>query len=105
MKSDVILLADVSEKINKASIKEFDINPFYCVSLPGFTWHCGLKYTNTNLQTLLDKDLYLTLENNNRGGISSVMGDRYAVSDEKKRSCIMMPGFCMVGNVSKVTLW
>ena len=36
-KSDVILLADVFEKIVKVSTKEYGINPLYCVSLPGYT--------------------------------------------------------------------
>ena len=44
-----------------------------------------LKYTNIRLQTLQDKDLILLLENNIRGGISSVMGDRYVKSDENKK--------------------
>ena len=57
----------------------------YCVSLPGYTWQCGLKNTGINLQTLQDKDLILTLENNLRGGISSVMGDRYVKSDDNKK--------------------
>ena len=69
----------------KVHIKEFKINPLYCVSLPGYTWECGLKYTNIRLQTLQDKDLILLLENNIRGGISSVMGDRYVKSDENKK--------------------
>ena len=45
----------------------------------------GLKYTNIKLQTLQDKDLILLLENNIRGGISSVMGDRYVKSDDNKK--------------------
>ena len=54
--------------------------------MPGYTWQCGLKYTGINLQTLQDKDLILTLEKNIRGGISSVMGDRYVKSDEYMKS-------------------
>ena len=76
LKSDIVLLTDVSEKFMKLSINEFDINPLYCVSLPGYTYQCGLKYTNIRLQTLRDEDMILILENINRGGISSVMGDR-----------------------------
>ena len=34
-KSDVILLADVIEKIVKVSTEEYKINPLYCVYLPG----------------------------------------------------------------------
>ena len=82
LKSDVLLLACVFEKFIKLSVNQYDINPLYCVSLPGYTWQCGLKYTGIKLQTLQDKDMILLLENNIRGGISSVMGDRYIKSDE-----------------------
>ena len=82
LKSDVLLLACVFEKFIKVSFGEFRINPLYCVSLPGYTWLCGLKYTGIKLQTLQDKDMILLLENNIRGGISSVMGDRYVRSDK-----------------------
>ena len=88
LKSDVFLLACVFEKVIKVSFNEFGINPLYCVSLPGYTWECGLKYTGTNLQTLQDKDMILLLENNIRGGIGSLMGDRYVKSDEKKIYCL-----------------
>ena len=69
----------------KVSTEEYEINPLYCVSLPGYTYQCALKYTDIKLQTLQDKDLILLLENNIRGGISSVMGDRYVKSDENKK--------------------
>ena len=84
-KSDVLLLACVFEKFIKVSVNEFGINPLYFVSLPGYTWQCGLKYTGINLQTLQDKDMILLLENNIRGGISSIMGDRYIKSVENKK--------------------
>ena len=85
LKSDYLLLTFVFEKFIKASINEFRINPWYCVSLLGYTWQCILKYTGINSQTLQDKDLILTQENNICGGISSVMGDRYLKSDENKK--------------------
>ena len=88
-KSDVILLADVFEKIVKVSTEEYKINPLYCVSLPGYTYHCALNYTDIKLQTLQEKDLILLIENNIRGGISSVMGDRYVKSDENKKILYM----------------
>ena len=75
MKSDVLLLACVFEKFIKLIVNEFDIYALYCISLPGYTWQCGLKYRGKNLKTLRDKDMILLLENNIRGGISSVMGD------------------------------
>ena len=45
----------------KVSVNEFGINSLYCVSLPGYTWQCGLKYTGKNLQTLQVKGLIFTL--------------------------------------------
>ena len=45
IKIDVSLFACVIEKLIKVSINEFDINRLCCVSLPGYTWQCGLKYT------------------------------------------------------------
>ena len=89
LKSDVLLFACVFEKFIKLSSNEFGIYPLYCVSLPGYTWQCGLKFTGITLQTLQDKDLNLALENNIRGGISSVMGDRYVKSDENKKRWII----------------
>ena len=89
LRSDVLLLACIFEKFIKVSVKEIDINHLYCVSLPGYTWQCGLRYTGTNIQTLQVKDMILLLEKNIRGGISSVMGDRYVKSNEKKKiKCI-----------------
>ena len=89
LENDVLLLSCVFEKFIKVSVNEFGINPLYCVGLPGYTWECGLKHTGNKLPTLQDKDLILTLENNIRGGISSVMGDRYVKSDGNKKMLYM----------------
>ena len=85
LKSDVLLLACVFEKFIKVSVNEFGINPLYCVSLPVYTWQCGLKYTEINLETLQDKDMILLFEKNIRGGISSVMGGWYVQSSDTKK--------------------
>ena len=84
LKSELILSADVFEKFVKVSSKEYSFNPLYYVSLPGYTYQWSLKYTDIKLQTFQDKDLILILENKIRGGISSVMGDRYANRMKKK---------------------
>ena len=82
--SGVLLFACVFETFIRVSINEFGINLLNCVSLPSYTWRCGLKYTGINLQMLQDKDMFLLLENNIRGGISSVMGDDYVKTDDNK---------------------
>ena len=64
LKIDVLLLACVFENFIKVSVNEFEINPLNCVSLPGYTCECGLKYTGINLQTLQDNDMILLFKNN-----------------------------------------
>ena len=90
------------------SINEFDINPLICVSLPGYTWHCGLKYTGINLQIFQDKDFFSIIEKNKRGGISSVMGDRYVKLDENKELIYMeatnLYGYSMIQTLPYVEI-
>ena len=78
-------MADVFEKFIKISFEEYGINPLYCVSLPGYTWQCGMKHTDTKLKAHQDKDMIPLLENNIRGGVSSIMGSRYVTSVEDKK--------------------
>ena len=85
LKSCVFLLACVFENFIKVSVNEFGVNPVYSVSLPCYNWQCDLKYTDIKLQTIQDKDMIPLLENNLRGGTSSVLGDRYAKSDDNKK--------------------
>ena len=84
LENNLLLLACVFEKFIKVSVHNFDTDPLYFVSLPGYTRQCGLKSTGVNLQTLQGEDMILLLGNNIRGGISSVMGNRYTKSDENK---------------------
>ena len=89
LKSDVIFSINVLKKNIKVSIIEFDINPLYCVSRPGYTYQAGLKHTDFKLQTLQAKGLFLIFEIIIHGAISSVIRDRYIKSDEtKKMLCI-----------------
>ena len=68
-------------KFLKVSITEFCIITLYKVSLPGYTWKCGLKCTGRNLQIFKDRELIFLLENKIRGGFSSVMGDHFVKSN------------------------
>ena len=85
LKMDVLQLADVFENFVESSTREYKINPLYSYSLPGYTWKAGLKLTDIKLDFIKDKELLLLLENNIRGGISSVMGDRFVESNENKQ--------------------
>ena len=85
LKIDVLQLADVFENFVESSTREYEIKLLYSYSLPGYTWKAGLKLTDIKLVFIKDKNLLLLLENNIRGGISSVMGDRHVQSDENKQ--------------------
>ena len=84
MGSDVLLLADVFKKIITITIQDIGINSLFCVSLPGHTWQCGFVCTDIRLQTLQVREVISSLFINIWGVISSVMGDWYIKSDEKK---------------------
>ena len=85
LKSDVSLLACFFEKIVAVSIDEFDNNPLNCVGLPGYTWQCGLKYTDNKSETLQDRDMIFLVENKIRGGIISILGNTYVASNDNKK--------------------
>ena len=85
LKMDVFQLTDIFENFVQTSTEEYGINPLYSFSAPGYTWKAGLKLTNIKLDFIKDKHLLLLLENNIRGGTSSVMGDRFVESNENKQ--------------------
>ena len=85
LKMDVLQLTDVFENFVESSTREYKINPLYSYSRPGYTWKAGLKLTNIKLDYYKCKELLLLFENNIRGGISSVMGNRHVQSDENKQ--------------------
>ena len=72
------------------STTDIDTYCLFRMSLAGFTWQCGLKDTDFGRENRQDYEITLLLEKNIRGGISSVMGDRYVRSDDKKKFCILM---------------
>ena len=84
LKSNVILPNCAFEKFLALWISEYKINFLYCLSLPGSTWQCGLNYFDEKLQKLQHEEVVLSLGKIIRGGISSVMRDRFAKPGEKK---------------------
>ena len=73
------------EKSIKLSVNEFDLTFGFCVSLRCFTWLCGLKQIHIKLQTLQDKEVFLSSERNIRRRVASAQGKRFAESYENER--------------------
>ena len=45
VQSDTLMLADIFENFRNMSLKTYELDPAYFVSLPGFAWHACLKIT------------------------------------------------------------
>jgi hypothetical protein len=83
LKSDVMLLADCFEKFRDFIMKNYMLDPCHLYSVPGLTWQAGLKFTGTKLDLLGNIDDILFFEKCIRGGISGVVGSRYAKADDE----------------------
>ena len=49
LKSDMLLLADVSENFRKTCLQYYKLDPCHYFTSPGLSWDAMLKMTNINL--------------------------------------------------------
>ena len=73
IQSDTLLLSDVFETFRKTCIKEYELDPCYFVSAPGFSWEACLKLTKVKLELLTDVDMLLMFEKWIRDDISQAI--------------------------------
>ena len=85
LKMDLLQLIDELGNFVEKSTLMYGINSLYSYSAPDYSWKAGMKFTKTKLDYINDNHLLMLLENNKRGGVSSVMGDRHVVSDVNKQ--------------------
>ena len=93
LKTDVLLLADVFEKIINTCLDYYVFDPCNYFSSPGLSWDAMLKMTGIELGLISDIDMHLFIEKRMRGGISyiakrhSKANNKYTKSyDEYKES-------------------
>src|SRR6266576_1933479 len=67
---DVLLLADCFESFRKECLYHYELDPAYCVSLPGFTFEAFLWKSKVELEHLNEADIYQFFELSIRGGIT-----------------------------------
>ena len=72
VQSDTLLLADI-ENFRDVSLKIFELDPAYFVSLSGFAWHACLKITGAKLELITDINMLLVIESGMRGGVCHVI--------------------------------
>ena len=82
LKKDVLLLADVFEKLIDTCLKYYELDPCHYFSSPGLSWDSMLKMTGVKLEKISDIDQYLFIEKGTRGGISYI-AKRYAKANNK----------------------
>ena len=68
-KKDVLLLADVFEKLTNMCLKFYKLDTLHYFSSPGLSWDAMLKMTVKELEQISDIDKYLFIDQGLRGRI------------------------------------
>ena len=86
LKLDVTLLADVFEFFRKRCHSQFQLDPCWFVSLPGYSWMSMLKklsLKSKEIEIISDQDMYMMFEKGSRGGIC--IGNMRYLKKEKNK--------------------
>ena len=86
LKTDVLLLADVSEKFIETCLDYYGLDSCHCFSSPGLSWDAMLKMTKIKLDLISAIDMHLLIEKGMRGGISYI-SKRYSKANNKYMKC------------------
>ena len=73
VQSDTLLIAEIFENFRDMSLKIYELDPAYFVSLSGFAWHACFKITGVNLELITDINMLLMIESGMRGGVCHMM--------------------------------
>ncbi len=82
LRTDTLLLADVTTEFRKTCKKAYGLEALYYYTAPGLAWDAMLKITKIKLDLISDSNMYMMIEKGIRGGISTVM-KRHAESNHK----------------------
>ena len=82
LKTDVLLLCDVSEKFIDVCLEYYDLDPCHYFSSQGLAWDAMLKMTGVELRLIDDIDDHLFIEKGMRGGIPYIT-KRYCRANNK----------------------
>ena len=84
VKSDIILLADVLIEFREKMINNYELDPLYSYTLPGYSWNCMLKSSGVESDVFApdQSDMCVMFENGIHGGVSTII-HRYAEANNK----------------------
>ena len=85
IKSDTLLLGDVSKSFRRICLKFYYLDPAQVSSTPGLAWQAALKKTEVKLELLTDIDMLFMNEKRIRGGMFHAI-HQYAKVNKNKES-------------------
>ena len=86
LKTDVLLLADVFEKLINTCLDYYGLDHCHQFSSPGFRWDAMLKITKIELNFISDIDMHLFIEKGMRGCISYI-AKKHSKANNKYMEC------------------
>ena len=82
LKCDALLLADVFEKFQNNSLKNYGLCPNHYFNAPALSWNAMLNMTKVEFELIPDPDMYIFFEKSTRGGVSYI-SNRYTKANNK----------------------
>ena len=86
LKTDVLLLADVFEKLVSTCLDYYGLDPCHYFSSPGLSWDAMLKMIWIELELISNIDIHLFIEKGIRGGISYI-SKKHRKANNKYMEC------------------
>ena len=82
VKTDALLLCDVFENFRELSLSYYGLDPCQYFSLPGLSYDAMLKMTGVKLDLITDIEMRTMIEDNIRGGITTINHRHFAANNE-----------------------
>ena len=91
LKSDVLSLADLFEKLKNNSLKNYGLCPGHYMRVPCLSWDAMLKTIKVKLELVPDLNMYIFFDKVTRGGISYIVNTCSKSSNEYLKSYPFVP--------------
>ena len=90
MMNDVTQLCDVFEEFRRTCVDQFNTDPVHFQGAPSLTWYLGLCQNPSLFKIIKDKEVYMDIQRNIRGGISQAMKRYCNVEDKEDESMFFL---------------
>ena len=90
LKTDVLLLADVFEKLINKCLEYYGLDPYHYFSSAGLAWDAMLKMTKIELELISYTDMHYFIEKGMRGGIFCINSKKLELMKVVKFLCLVL---------------